>query len=142
MSYQKALDILRVVGHTDLGADRAVFSLPLPLFRSLQIGLRSHCLRVGFKVTPKATGSDPSIWPLYSVGGFPYIPSSEFVRGGSRTILVLPSFETFTELCHQIEFVPYHVFLNLKMPSSTWSQFITPSLGLRMLPHWRALGWI
>ena len=48
----------------------------LPVFGSFQTGLRFHCLWVGFKVTPKTIGSDPSSRSLYSVGS---IPCSEFV---------------------------------------------------------------
>ena len=36
--------------------------------------------------------------------------------------------------------MPYQVFSNLRMPSSTRSQFITPSLGLRMFPHLESSG--
>ena len=45
-SCQKALDILRVVGHTDWGADRIVL---LRLYRLLvrsKIGLWMHCVRI------------------------------------------------------------------------------------------------
>ena len=46
-SCQKALDILRVVGHTDWGAGRAHRSAtPLPCVGPLQIGLRIHCVRI------------------------------------------------------------------------------------------------
>ena len=46
-SHQKALDILRVVGHTDWGAGRAHRSAtPLPCVGPLQIGLRIHCVRI------------------------------------------------------------------------------------------------
>ena len=77
---------------------------------SLKVSLKSFDidteLWVGFKVTSKEIGSNSSRSP-YSVGSFLYIPCSEFVYEGSRTILVFPSFETFTELCHQIEFLSY-----------------------------------
>ena len=59
---------------------------------------------------------------------------------GSRANPVFSSFETFTELCHQIEFLSYWssvqlCFWTAECQAPTWSRFVTPPLGLRMLPH-------
>ena len=68
---------------------------PLPFFGSFQIGLRFHCLRVGFKVTPKSIGPDSSSRTPYSVGSFRHIPCSEFVPSLSSRRLKLSLFVCF-----------------------------------------------
>ena len=63
-SCQKALDILRVVGHTGWGADRVVL---LPFVSPLQIGLWMHCVRIGPSVDSETIGSDPPSGLTYRV---------------------------------------------------------------------------
>ena len=129
-----------VVGHTDWGADLII----IPSLVRYKLGLRFHYLRVGFKVTPKAVGSDSSLRSPYSVGSCPYIPCSEFVRGGSRTILAFPSVETFTNYVTKLKSCPTNpaygcVFepQNAKLHEVSIRH---SSPRLRMLPHLESSG--
>ena len=102
-SCQKALDILRVVGHTDWGAD---FIVLLQLRRALvRSKLDYGCIVYGSARRSVLTiGSDPPTGLAYRVGAYSYISCPKSLRGGTRTVTGFSSFETVFKLCSQTQF--------------------------------------
>ena len=102
-SCQKALDILRVVRHTDWGADRIVL---LRLYRAVvrsKLDYGCVCLWIGPSVGSKAIGSDPPSGLAYRFGGFSHISCPESQRGSARTFLNLSPSKTCYQLCSETE---------------------------------------
>ena len=102
-SCQKALDILRVVRHTDWGADRIVL---LRLYRALvrsKLDYGCVCLWIGLSVGCKAIGFDPPSGLAYRVGGFPHISCPKSQRGSTRTFLNLSPSKTGYQVCSETE---------------------------------------
>ena len=138
----KALDILRVLGHTDWGTDRTVF---LRLYRSLvrsKLGYGSMVYGSASKSLLKQFDPSSSRSP-YSVGSLPYIPclyvktheppfSSRRLKLSLNCIIklnVCPS-----DPASSCAFEPQNAQLFEK------SQFVIPHLGLRVLPHLQCSG--
>ena len=129
-----------MIGHTDWGAHRTVLLRSLPVFGSFQSGLRFHCLWVGFKVTPKTIGSDPPSRSSYSVGRFPYIPVQSLYVEAHEPSLSYRRLKLSLNDVIKLNYCPYNpAYSCVFEPQNTKlfekSQFVTPPLGLRMLPH-------
>ena len=95
-SCQKALDILRVVGHTGWGADRVVL---LPFVSPLQIGLWMHCVRIGPSVGSETTGSYPPSGLANRVGCFPHISCSKSIDRSTWTVINYSPIKIVFKLC-------------------------------------------
>ena len=91
-SCQKALDILRVVGHTDWGADRIVL---LHLYCSLvRSKLDYGCIVISPSVDSKTIGSDPPSGLVNRVGCFLHISCSTFIHRSTCTVINYSPFIT------------------------------------------------
>ena len=116
---------------------------PLPFLGSFQIGLRFHCLRVGFKVTPTGLKQLDPIHhqglritlgafhtpPVHSLYVETHEPALSFRRLKVSMSYAIKFNYCPTNPAYSYVFEPHNAKLFEK------SQFITPPLGLQMLPH-------